>query len=463
MWRVILAILLWPAASLRAEPLTAITDVILLDGRGGAPVRGVTVVVRGTTIESVARKFAPLPAGARILKGGGRYLLPGFIDMHAHLLVPRCEPPAGQSFPFDRPLSERVAATLLAFGITTVRSPATPTVEGLRLRNDLNAGLVRGPRAFASAEFINDSRLDEQGLRAYVRDALRHRPDYFKVYSRLAPDQVAVVIDEAHRHKVPVIGHLQRTSWLEGALLGIDHLTHAVDWSEQSLKPEHRASYRSAIEQRGPMRARLDWLQLVDPSSTEITRMIAEIARRGISVDPTLVAYDSKFSDPAAARYRRNRYVDLVPELKADWLGCPGATSDWTPDDHRRWTALLPKLRQLVRMMHDAGVLLTTGSDLTNEWLIPGESLHQEFELLAEAGIPLPAILRMTGENAARALKKNDIGVVVPGRRADLVLLASDPLANIGNTRSIVWVMQGGRIVSGKAPPGSATPDRSRP
>ncbi len=449
MWRAFAILLLVVfAAPAAAEPLLAIANVTLLDGRGGAPVRRATVLVRGDQIEAVQTGTARLPRGTRRIEGRGRYLVPGFIDMHAHLLVPRCEPPAGQTSPFDRALSERTMSALLDFGITTVRSPATPTVEGLALRDDLNAGRVRGPRAYASVELINDAKLGEADLRKYVRDALRYRPDYFKVYSRLTPEQVAVVIDEAHRHAVPVIGHLQRTSWAEGARLGIDHLTHAVDWSEKSLRPHAREAYARAIQERGGMRARLDWLDLLDLNSAEIGSTIEELVRRGISVDPTLVAYDSKFSSPSAARYRRNRFLDSVPELKSDWLACSDVTADWTAEDHRRWERLLPKMQQLVKRMHDAGVLLTTGSDLTNPWVIPGESLHQEFELLAGAGLTPAQILQMTGANAARALRRNDVGVIAPGRCADLVLLAADPLADIANTRRILWVMQGGKIVS---------------
>ena len=80
-------------------------------------------------------------------------------------------------------------------------------------------------------------------------------------------------------------------------------------------------------------------------------------------------------------------------------------------------------------------------------WVIPGESLHQEFELLASAGVPPADIPKMTGENAARALDRRDVGIVEPGRRADLVLLAADPLVDISSTRRIAWVMQGGRLV----------------
>lgn len=430
-----------------AERVTAITQVTVLDGRGGAPIQGATVIIQGDTIRAVRTGPVRVPRNAEVIDGRGQFLLPGFIDMHAHLLVPRCEPPAGQSSPFDRALSERMLQMLLAYGITTVRSPANPTEAGLALRDDLNAGRVAGPRALAAAELINNARMTESQLRDYVRSALRYRPDYFKVYARLTPDQVAVVVDEAHAAGVPVIGHLQATSWAEGARLGLDHLTHAADWSEKTLQADRRAAYRAAMAEKGPMRARLDWLEALDPDGPEVSRMIDEIKSRGVSVDPTLVAYDSKFSDPAAARYRQNPAANAIPELRADWEACGDATGDWTGVDRRRWERLSPKLGALVRRMHAAGVLLTTGSDLTNEWIIPGESLHQEFELLREAGLPPAAILRMTGENAARALRRDDIGVVAAGRRADLVLLSANPLEDIRNTRRQVWVMQGGRRI----------------
>lgn len=165
-------------------------------------------------------------------------------------------------------------------------------------------------------------------------------------------------------------------------------------------------------------------------------------------MDPTLVAYDSKFSDPASSRYRQNPHVDMVPELHSDWRACTTITREWTRDDYRRWAAAWPRMLALVGEMHRRGVLLTTGSDLTNPWVIPGVSLHQEFELLREAGIPENAILKMTGENAARSLQRSDVGIIEAGRRADLVLLAADPREDIRNTMRIRWVMLGGRFAA---------------
>jgi imidazolonepropionase-like amidohydrolase len=432
----------------RRDRAIVIEHVTVLDGRGGAALEDGRVVVRdGRIVDVRASASGHPPHGAMVVDGKGKFLLPGFIDMHAHLLFPRCNPEGGPPR-FDRALSERALSAQLDFGITTVRSPATPTIEGLRLRDALNAGRVRGPRAMASAELINDPNLSDEQLRQIVRDALPYKPDFFKVYSRLRPEQVASVVDEAHRHHIPVIGHLQRTTWAQGVSLGVDHLAHSVDWSAESLPLGRRPAYLAATRTRPGFRSRIDWLEAFDPDGADQKALISELARRRNSVDVTLIAYDAKFSPPDEGRYRRNSSLRDFPELRQDWSRCDEATSDWTAEDFRRWKAARPKLLAWIKRMSDGGVALVAGTDLTNEWIAPGEGLHQEFELLAEAGLSPDRILRMTGADAALALGLADIGVIEAGRRADLVLLSGDPRRTISNTRSIVWVMQGGRIVA---------------
>ncbi len=444
------------AAGPEAGSIVVVDHVNILDGRGAPALADARVVIQGGRIARITKSREALPPGATVVDGAGGYLLPGFIDMHAHLLFPRCDADSQGAPRFDRALSERVLSRLLDFGITTVRSPATPTIEGLALRDDLNSGRIRGPRALASAELINDASLTDAQLRETVRAALPYKPDYFKVYARLAPEQVSSVVDEAHRHGIPVIGHLQQTSWAEGIAQGVAHLVHSVDWSLESLPPAARPAYEQALTTRRGFRSRIDWLELFEPDTPGQRLLIAELARRRVSVDVTLVAYDGKFSPPGDGRYRRNPFLDDFPELRQDWERCTTSTTAWSPDDFRRWRAARPKLPGWVKRMSEGGVLLVSGTDLTNAWVLPGEGLHQEFELLAEAGLPPEQVLRMTGANAAEALGRDDVGIIEVGRTADLVLLSGDPRRDIRNTRSIVWVMKHGHLVS-RGPRGSAT------
>jgi imidazolonepropionase-like amidohydrolase len=88
-----------------------------------------------------------------------------------------------------------------------------------------------------------------------------------------------------------------------------------------------------------------------------------------------------------------------------------------------------------------------------NSWLVPGAGLHTELELLHEAGLGATEVIRIATRNAAEALGiLGDTGTIEGGKRADLVLLDADPTLDIRNTRRIAWVMQSGRILSGRTP-----------
>jgi imidazolonepropionase-like amidohydrolase len=93
---------------------------------------------------------------------------------------------------------------------------------------------------------------------------------------------------------------------------------------------------------------------------------------------------------------------------------------------------------------------MTAGTDTPFPWIVPGVSFHEELRLLAEAGIPVPAVIRMATINAATALKLN-IGTVEPGREADLVVLGANPLDSLENTERIEIVIKAGQIYRPKS------------
>ncbi len=432
-----------------------IQNITVIDGNGRAAQVGQDVLVDGEIIATVA------PTGqlefsehVRVIDGAGLYLVPGFIDMHVHALVPTCErTPEGIRFAgFDWALSKQQARALLQSGITTARSPSTPPDLGVALRDSINAGLIAGPEFFISGELINGRHLDEASVRATVQKQAAAGVDYIKLYNQLSPEAVAAGIDEAHRHGLPVIGHLGRTSWTESAVAGVDFLTHAAPWTEEMLAPDDREMYKQAQEKKGGGRARIDWLEMLDPEGPYVENVIDTLIVHGISLDPTLVAYDSKFSydwdneQPVSTRYRDNEKRNAVPGLIEVWNTCESLTANWMIEDYRRMEEAWPAMLRLVKQYHEKGILLTAGSDTPNHWVIPGESLHQEMELLVAAGIPTGEVLRIATSNGAKALNMPDRGVIEAGRRADLVALKQNPLERISNTRSIAWVMQGGAM-----------------
>ena len=108
------------------------------------------------------------------------------------------------------------------------------------------------------------------------------------------------------------------------------------------------------------------------------------------------------------------------------------------------------KNSNLTKMMYEAGVPITTGSDIPNYFLEPGVSLHRELELLAQAGIPPLEVIKIATKNSANSLGILDIvGTIESGKQADLIILRQNPITNITYTKSIVMVIQDGQLVSG--------------
>jgi imidazolonepropionase-like amidohydrolase len=187
---------------------TYLKGATVIDMTGNAPYQA-DVEIRGGIIEAIGRDLI-VPTGAKVLNISGGYILPGFTDMHAHVTFLRTT----EYSSYDRPTSERVLRMLLAYGITTVRNPAAPAVESVRLRDDVADGKIMGPRILTAGESLNGNPFStEAEIRREVDRQAAAGVNYIKVYANSAPDQTAAAIDEAHKHGLKVIGHLQSTDW----------------------------------------------------------------------------------------------------------------------------------------------------------------------------------------------------------------------------------------------------------
>ena len=427
----------------------ALVGVTVIDGLGNPPVPDQVVVIRDGRIAEVTAAEGWQARGVQAIELPGRVVMPGLIDLHAHVTILPGDGGAGEEA-IDRAASEQVLSTLLGFGITTVRNPAAPAAAGVALRDAVAAGEVLGPRILTAGDALGMTSPswgpfvatpDEAAVRKEVQRQAALGVDFIKVYSSLAPELVAAAVDEAHARGKPVIGHLQRTTWTEAARLGIDAVTHGAPWSAAYLSPADREGYQ------GSLLDRLDWLEKVDFDGEAIGEMIAVLAEKQVWVDSTLIAYHTKFfgDDPM---HRENPELHLAPEVsRAGWQKAT-FVDDWTPEDFERARGLWPRVLELTKKLYDGGVLLAAGSDLPNPWVIPGVSLHHELRLLHSAGIPPLEVLKIATSNGAAALGlAGEIGSIEPGKVADLVVLAGDPTKNLHATRAISHVFVGGRFV----------------
>jgi imidazolonepropionase-like amidohydrolase len=441
---------------LLAAVALAVTGVTVIDGTGAAPLQNATVVVESGRIAAVGRSGeVAIPTGADVVDGHGRFLVPGFVDVHAHATyLEWSHDNAGRSqATYDRKISEETLRLLLAHGITTIRNPGGPTEEAVRLREDVASGRLVGPRIRTAGEPLNVAPYFDglmrpvatvEEIRREVGKQARAGVDFIKLYAGLPAPLVRAAVAEAHAHGLRAIGHLQATSWTAAARAGIDGLCHGADWSEEELAPGRRDAYREAVAARGAMKARIEWLEAVDPEGPEIRTMVEAIVAHGVAVDPTLVACETKFKGDEKA-YLESPDLALAPEPMRKSFAANSFVRDWTPEDFRRGHAVWPKMLALVKRYREGGVLLTAGSDEPNAWIVPGPGFHRELALLVEAGIPALEVLSIATRNGAKALGlTGETGTISPGKRADLVFLKADPSTSIANTRTIEWVMKDG-------------------
>jgi imidazolonepropionase-like amidohydrolase len=429
----------------KAPDGVALVGATLLDGSGGPALPDAVVVVRGGRFESVGtRQGFELPEHTTEVDLSGRWIMPGLIDSHAHLTDGK----AG--------VLEWTLLRYLAWGVTTVRDLHGDLESVLELREALNSGAEPGPRMYAAGAELD-------GLPTTYADAIgANRPndarrgvdrlvnggsDFVKVFTRVDPILLAAVLDEAKTFNMKVSGHLGLTDAVTAARAGlasIEHLSGIPEASSADASSLFAAHYRSffagwtAFERAWP---RLD--------SVALDRVARELAGTGVMLVPTLVMHEtfSRLDDPALLR---DSMLAAVPDAAQRSWNVPDmvARAGWTPDDFVAFRGARPPQDLFVRRFAAAGGKIVAGTDAPNQMLIPGYSLHREMELLVAAGLPPGEALLAATRNGALLLGTDSLGVIAPGRAADLIVLTGDPLADIRNTRAIERVMSRGVLMT---------------
>jgi len=431
------AVVLWiaPSFSLLAQTppeITSITHVTVIDVPTAAKLPDQTVTIQGDRILSVSAADSASPPQGRVIDAHGAFLIPGLWDMHVHI----------QDLE-DLPL-------YIANGVTGVRM-----MFGVKNPNELRAKFATvsaTPEVVIGSIILDGDPPVWQGsiviynagdARRVVDEVKASGADFVKIYNGIPRDAYFALADEAHKQNIPFVGHLpfeiRASEASDAGQRSIEHLTGiaiACSKREQSLIKDLRPQHN--IENTNLM---ADALNSFDGAKCQ--ELFAQFRRNNTWQVPTLTVHrgmaflnDSHFtSDPRLAYMSSDVRYRWQPQNDFRFRR-------WPPAEFELHRELFKADEKMVGIMFRAGVPLLAGTDAMNPFCLPGFSLHDELALLVESGLtPLAALQSATIRPAEFFGRTADLGSIAPGKLADLVLLAADPLADIHNTTQIqaVW------------------------
>ncbi len=415
----------------------AITQVTLIDGTGSPPEANMTVVIEGDRITAVGKTHRlRTPPRTEVINGRGKYLIPGLIDTHVHL-----------AWDLDRHFllstEEQLRLLYLPNGVTTIREASSRGLERqtLAVRDSLPNRVRPIPRIHASG------RVDVQNIARYkaasatdlTRQLIALGVDAIKIRYGLTLPQIQETVLEARKTGTPVWGHTYfHDDYTPDAILaGVTGITHVQGFPQTGSRVRPDAPPADTSWQLQELYRISRWLH-TDEAATE--SLIGLMVERGVWLEPTLTTLDFvRSADRLRSNPDRAYSVRPYEQIREGHLTLAG-------EELVRFNAAFDRMKNFVRRFHLRGGMVIAGTDVLP---FVGFGIHDELELLVEAGLTPMAALQAATRNAARALKWDDkLGTVQVGKHADLVLLDANPLADIRNSRAINAVVTRGTILS---------------
>ena len=366
----------------------AFTNVRLIPMTSSVVLPGRTVLVAGDRIVAIgATGQQRVPSSATVIEGNGRYLMPGLVDMHVHIVAADL-------------------ATYVSYGITSVRnmwgtpyllrSPhvggaIVPTEDGPAIYS-ASPGIDANPPSWPYTQLLEDPTRADSMVRALAADGWL----FLKVYNRLSAETYDSLAAAAHRHGIRFLGHVPFAVPVETVL------------ARGQASIEHLAGYDRALT--GGRLGAIAWAMADTLGAPRLATLTAAAGTWNCPTQAVLSRLVENADAATRERAARNRHA-------------------------------------VVRALHVAGARLLAGSDAGIDLTVPGSSLHDELAELVASGLTPYEALRVATHDAAEFLERpSEFGSIQPGMRADLVLLRANPLDDVRNTRSIDGVMVRGRL-----------------
>jgi hypothetical protein len=443
-----------------------IDHVTVVDVRTGGLARDRAVVIAGGKIAKIVSAGSVRVAGAgRRVEGRGRFVVPGFNDMHAHNLNT------------DSP--DTSLPLMLANGVTGFRQMAgAPELLAARatgkplLPPDSPALLAMPGAILAGPAFADPSVVTAEVARQKAQGA-----DFIKVVD-VPPPAFLAGADAARANGLPYAGHLSPAIDVREAMRrqmrSVEHLGPGISLLLSCSSEETAIRGMLAAAPPGPggtnfnatpeqVRQMLANPLLQTPSQGFVLmrRVLAtydeakcrafarDVAASDTWMVPTLTRLEamSLGNTPALRDNPDLRYVPASSRMLWRQVG-EAFDTKLTVEQRHILAELFDSQMRLTKLFDAAGVKMLAGTDFGGQWIAPGFSLHHEFDLLARAGVsPLRVLQMATLDPAIFLRREGTMGTVEPGRGADLVLLDGDPTASIANLHKVTGVVRAGRYL----------------
>lgn len=402
--------------------IIALTNATVFDGKGNPAIKNQTLIIKNGHFQLIGKNSEiNIPKKAIIINLKGKTIIPGIIGVHNHLHIPR--------FPFTGEIASKL---YLASGVTTIQTcgSAWPQQE-IELSKRIEKGQFIGPDIVTSGPYFtgeggNPNMIiprNEKHIRDTIQFWTKKGVSWFKVYRNTHPNDLKIIIDEAHKQNAKVTGHLCSITFEQATNLGIDGIEHGLNSTSDFRKNKTFGICDGSRE----------YIDKININSKKVKRLHKLMIDKDVFLTSTLAIYEASIPERA---YIDERSLNAMSPFLISQYSERRKRYDSLKSNNNLREKRLKRIMEFEYQFYKMGGTLTAGVD-AGRHVLPGFGDQRNFELLKEAGFTTEEALKIMTSNGAKILSNPEIGTVEKGKKANFIVIEGNIEKNIRNVEIV--------------------------